>query len=68
MKISERTVLLAAYLLISISPFYSQFNLSTPNVIANVRHILLHERAVQTMQKKFKLSSEGDDSGSRIFK
>jgi hypothetical protein len=47
---------------------YSAIHLSTPNIIANVRHSRLHECAVLAMRKKFKLSSDGGDSGSNKCK
>jgi hypothetical protein len=42
--------------------------LSTPNIIANIRHALLYECADRAMRKKLKLSSDGGESGSKKYR
>jgi hypothetical protein len=39
-----------------------------PNIMTNVRHVLLYECAVPAMRKKMKLSSDGGDCGSKKCK
>jgi hypothetical protein len=43
-------------------------DLSTTNIIANVRHAWLYDCAVRAMRKKLKLIYNGGDSGSKKYK
>jgi hypothetical protein len=51
----------------SSSPLYFNY-LSTPNIIVNVHHALLYERAVHAMRRRMKLNSDDSDSGSKKCK